>query len=245
MFVSMACAWARRRDRVRLCGRRIHPRAVRAGRVPPGARGARRGPCRRAHGGRRAGRGRGGRASAGRPLLRRRVRQQPCQHHALGCAPVPVSCTAAGSAGGGDTPGLCILEVGWWQTRPRTAVFVAMAASRVATGVACGVHLPEMRVSRQACNPAKQSSWHLAHAAEHGGRACTPSLEASVSHGRCCAAGPAAELRPVLEELAAGGVWVRELDTNGNAFHSPALAPTLPALRTCALIPYSPQTLTT
>ena len=56
--------------------------------------------------------------------------------------------------------------------------------------------------------------------------------------GACCAgAGPAAELRPVLEELTAGGVFVRELDTNGVAFHSPALAPALPGLRTCESSP--------
>lgn len=48
------------------------------------------------------------------------------------------------------------------------------------------------------------------------------------------APGPAEELRPLLEQLKAEGVFVRELETRGAPFHSPALAPTLPALRACA-----------
>ena len=55
-----------------------------------------------------------------------------------------------------------------------------------------------------------------------------------IDFGVCrAAAGPAAELRPLLDELLGNGVFVRELDTNGNAFHSPMLAPTLPQLRAC------------
>ena len=46
--------------------------------------------------------------------------------------------------------------------------------------------------------------------------------------------GPADELRPLLEALVGQGVFVRELDTRGAAFHSPLLEPTLPALRACA-----------
>jgi len=37
------------------------------------------------------------------------------------------------------------------------------------------------------------------------------------------AAGPAVELAPLLETLKAEGVFVRELDTLGIAYHSPAL----------------------
>ena len=44
-------------------------------------------------------------------------------------------------------------------------------------------------------------------------------------------AGPADELKPILKELADEGVFMRELDTGGQAFHSPMLAPTVDDLR--------------
>ncbi len=53
-------------------------------------------------------------------------------------------------------------------------------------------------------------------------------------------AGPAEELRPLLAQLQAEGVFVRELDTRGAAFHSPALTPSLPALRACKCLLLAP-----
>lgn len=46
-----------------------------------------------------------------------------------------------------------------------------------------------------------------------------------------CHAGPAAELKPLLKELADEGIFMRELDTKGQAFHSPMLAPSVADLR--------------
>ena len=43
--------------------------------------------------------------------------------------------------------------------------------------------------------------------------------------------GPAAQLEPLATQLKAEGVFVRELDTRGAAFHSPCLDATLPKLR--------------
>jgi hypothetical protein len=42
--------------------------------------------------------------------------------------------------------------------------------------------------------------------------------------------GPAMELTPLLKKLADEGVFVRELDTKGQAFHSLMLRPTIPDL---------------
>ena len=44
-------------------------------------------------------------------------------------------------------------------------------------------------------------------------------------------AGPAPALRGLLEQLKADSVFVRELDTLGIAYHSPALEPLLPELK--------------
>jgi hypothetical protein len=43
--------------------------------------------------------------------------------------------------------------------------------------------------------------------------------------------GPAKELRKITEALKAEGVFVKEVETLGLAFHSPALDPLLPELR--------------
>ncbi|EIE22203.1 ketoacyl-synt-domain-containing protein [Coccomyxa subellipsoidea C-169] len=43
--------------------------------------------------------------------------------------------------------------------------------------------------------------------------------------------GPEADLKPLLEQLKADGVFVRELDTRGLAYHSPILQPHLPELQ--------------
>ena len=47
----------------------------------------------------------------------------------------------------------------------------------------------------------------------------------------CYLAGPAEEVRKIAEALKAEGVFVREVETLGLAFHSPALEPLLPELR--------------
>ena len=44
-------------------------------------------------------------------------------------------------------------------------------------------------------------------------------------------AGPEEDIKPLLEQLKAEGVFVRELDTRGLAFHSPVLRPHLPQLQ--------------
>ena len=44
-------------------------------------------------------------------------------------------------------------------------------------------------------------------------------------------AGPEGDLKPLLEQLKAEGVFVRELDTRGLAFHSPVLQSHLPELQ--------------
>jgi fatty acid synthase len=44
-------------------------------------------------------------------------------------------------------------------------------------------------------------------------------------------AGPEEDLKPLLEELKAEGIFVRELDTRGLAFHSPVLQPHLAELQ--------------
>ena len=46
-----------------------------------------------------------------------------------------------------------------------------------------------------------------------------------------CAAGPEEDIKPLLEQLKAEGVFVRELDTRGLAFHSPVLQPHLGELK--------------
>ena len=43
--------------------------------------------------------------------------------------------------------------------------------------------------------------------------------------------GPEEEIKPLLEQLKADGVFVRELDTRGLAFHSPVLQPHLGELK--------------
>ena len=48
-------------------------------------------------------------------------------------------------------------------------------------------------------------------------------------YGVC--AGPEEDIKPLLEELKAEGVFVRELDTRGLAFHSPVLQPHLAELK--------------
>ena len=48
-------------------------------------------------------------------------------------------------------------------------------------------------------------------------------------------AGPEEDLKPLLEVLKAEGVFVRELDTRGLAFHSPILQGHLPELQAGAL----------
>ena len=45
------------------------------------------------------------------------------------------------------------------------------------------------------------------------------------------ASGPEEDIKPLLEALKAEGVFVRELDTRGLAFHSPVLQPHLPELQ--------------
>lgn len=47
----------------------------------------------------------------------------------------------------------------------------------------------------------------------------------------CGAAGPEEELRKITQQLQADGVFVREVETLGLAFHSPALDPLLPELK--------------
>ncbi len=47
----------------------------------------------------------------------------------------------------------------------------------------------------------------------------------------CLCAGPEGDLKPLLEQLKAEGVFVRELDTRGLAFHSPVLQSHLPELQ--------------
>jgi hypothetical protein len=46
-----------------------------------------------------------------------------------------------------------------------------------------------------------------------------------------CVAGPEEDIKPLLEQLKAEGVFVRELDTRGLAFHSPVLQPHLGELK--------------
>jgi len=50
-------------------------------------------------------------------------------------------------------------------------------------------------------------------------------------------AGPAEEVRKIAEALKAEGVFVREVETLGLAFHSPALDPLLPELRQGTSLP--------
>ena len=47
----------------------------------------------------------------------------------------------------------------------------------------------------------------------------------------CLSAGPADELRTIAASLQKQGVFARELDTLGLAYHSPALDPLLPELQ--------------
>ena len=47
----------------------------------------------------------------------------------------------------------------------------------------------------------------------------------------CSLAGPEEDIKPLLEQLKAENVFVRELDTRGLAFHSPVLHPHLGELK--------------
>ena len=74
------------------------------------------------------------------------------------------------------------------------------------------MHCAEDTVSTQ--------SWHI-HCSE-----AAQQLKGSVrASAECIGAvtGPEEEIKPLLEQLKAEGVFVRELDTRGLAFHSPVL----------------------
>ena len=103
----------------------------------------------------------------------------------------------------------------WWpattaQSAPRSLVRAARAQAAAVQRLPCAGRLPE-----SAC----KAAWRTLVV-----------LHCDSDCGAC--AGPAKELRALLQLLQADDVFVKELDTKGMAFHSPALLPTLLPLRT-------------
>jgi hypothetical protein len=80
---------------------------------------------------------------------------------------------------------------------------------------------------------ASESAWGPARGLPAQRQGCSTG-EGSEKPYTGAAPGPEEDLKPLLEQLKTEGVFVRELDTRGLAFHSPVLQPHLPELRTGA-----------